>query len=397
MAVGVTVENLQWLVRHHKPEIVHFCGHGSGQEGLIFKADGGGERRVQASALAGMFRLFNTVECVLLNACYSEEQATAIAKYTDYVIGMSDTIQYNAAIAFSRGFYTALGDGCSIELSFEFGKNAIQLEVSESLTKRSSAAAVEERKVEVAGVVETTELKEHEKPHIFIRGKEQTTSDLDQIIRSSQSIPDTKRDEVLLKIDASLGNLAEQPKQTLETNNITAPNKPLSQGTRAGIQVDIDKSLEKSIETYLPDQHFKFNDSYRIKSKTTGKVLAISNSSTKQGSDLIQWKWLDGEEQKFQIFRTEGEEEYSLRAKHSRQCVAIPDGSRDAGVSLIQWKCNGDDEQKFSLIPLDGYYAIKAKHSGMVITVNKNEEKICQYPQSSDQFSDDQLFKIEEV
>ena len=113
---------------------------------------------------------------------------------------------------------------------------------------------------------------------------------------------------------------------------------------------------------------------------------------------MIQWKWLGGEEQKFQIFRSEGEGEYSLRANHSRQCVAVTDGSRDAGASLIQWECNGGyDEQQFSLIPLDGYYAIKAKHSGMVITVNRNEEKIRQYPQSSGQFSDDQLFRIEEV
>ena len=239
---GVLVGELHRLMHRHKPEIIHFCGHGSGQEGLIFKVAGGGEQRVQASALASLFRLFDSVKCVLLNACYSAEQATAIAQYTDYVIGMSNTIQDNAAIAFSKGFYTALGEDCSIERSFEFGKNAIQLEVSESSIKRSGATAVEERKAEVVGVVETTELKEHEKPCIFIRGKEQTTSDLDQS-RSSQFISDTKRDEVLLKIDASLGNIAEKPKQKLETN-ITAPNEPRSHETRAASQGDIDQPSE---------------------------------------------------------------------------------------------------------------------------------------------------------
>jgi hypothetical protein len=167
-------------VLRHEPEIIHFCEHGSGEEGLIFKVDGGGEQRVEASGLANLFILFPFVKCVLLNACYSEVQANVIAKCTDYVVGMSHTIQDNAAIAFSKGFYTALGHDCLIEMSFEFGKNAIQLEVSESSIKRSRATAVEERKAEVFGVVETTKLKEHEKPRIFIRGKEQATSDLDQ-------------------------------------------------------------------------------------------------------------------------------------------------------------------------------------------------------------------------
>jgi CHAT domain len=240
---GVLVGDLQRLMHRHKPEIIHFCGHGSGQDGLIFKVDGGGEQRVKASALASLFRLFDSVKCVLLNACYSAEQATAIAQHTDYVIGMSNTIQDNAAIAFSKGFYTALGEDCSIEMSFELGKNAIQLEVSESSIKRSGATAVEERKAEVVGVVETTELKEHEKPRIFIRGKEQTTSDLDQS-RSSQSISDTKRDEVLLKIDASLGNIAEKPKQQLETNTKT-PDQPRSHETRTTPQWGIDQSQEE--------------------------------------------------------------------------------------------------------------------------------------------------------
>lgn len=230
--VGVRVGDLQSLVLRYKPEIIHFCGHGSGQEGLIFKVDGGGEQRVRADALANLFRLCPSVKCVLLNACYSEEQASAIARHTDYVIGMNHTIQDNAAIAFSKGFYTALGNDCSIELSFEFGKNAIQLEVSESSIKRSSATAVEERKAEVVGVVETIELKEHEKPRIFIQGKEQTTSDLDQR-RSNQSISERKREEVLLKIDTSLSEAIQtQPSSLAEDNRIlrkgqdTQPHNP---------------------------------------------------------------------------------------------------------------------------------------------------------------------------
>jgi hypothetical protein len=44
----------------------------------------------------------------------------------NYVVGMSHEIQDNAAIAFSKGFYLALGYNCSIEEAYEFGCNAIK-------------------------------------------------------------------------------------------------------------------------------------------------------------------------------------------------------------------------------------------------------------------------------
>lgn len=81
--MGVRVGDLQLLLLRHRPEIIHFCGHGSGEEGLIFKVDGGGEQRLKASGLATLFGLCSFVKCVLLNACYSQVQARAIAQRTD--------------------------------------------------------------------------------------------------------------------------------------------------------------------------------------------------------------------------------------------------------------------------------------------------------------------------
>ena len=48
---------------------------------------------VETQALANLFELHKgNVECVLLNACYSEEQAQAIAKHIPVVIGMADSV-----------------------------------------------------------------------------------------------------------------------------------------------------------------------------------------------------------------------------------------------------------------------------------------------------------------
>ena len=102
-ALAVRVGDLQDLLFRHRPQIVHFCGHGSGRQGLVFESNNRGEQWVRVEALSDLFRLFaQNVGCVLLNACYSEEQANAIVNHIDYVIGMSHEIQDNAAISFSR-------------------------------------------------------------------------------------------------------------------------------------------------------------------------------------------------------------------------------------------------------------------------------------------------------
>lgn len=112
------------------PIIVHFCGHGTGKQGLVFETENGEKDLVSTETLAGFFGLFkHRVACVVMNACYSEEQAKAITEHINYVIGMNQAISDKAAISFSIGFYQALGYGRSIDDAFKFGRNAIQLQV----------------------------------------------------------------------------------------------------------------------------------------------------------------------------------------------------------------------------------------------------------------------------
>jgi hypothetical protein len=84
---------------------------------------------VSTEALSGLFELFkNTVRCVVLNSCYSEPQARAIRRHIPYVIGMRSYIPDPAAVAFSTGFYKALGAGKDIPFAFDMGKASIRLE-----------------------------------------------------------------------------------------------------------------------------------------------------------------------------------------------------------------------------------------------------------------------------
>jgi hypothetical protein len=119
-----------------QPEIVHFSGHGASTGALCFENELGQTHFVRPEALAALFEQFaNYVNCVLLNACYSETQAKAIAEHVEYVVGMSQAISDKAAIAFAIGFYQALGAGRTIEEAYKLGCVQIRLQgVPEHLT-----------------------------------------------------------------------------------------------------------------------------------------------------------------------------------------------------------------------------------------------------------------------
>lgn len=121
-----------------KPQIVHFAGHGVGRtaddradvfdEGLVLEDPKGLPKLVRTEALSALFELFaDSVECVVLNACYSEQQAKAIAQHIPYVIGMNEAIGDRAAIEFSVGFYDALGAGESVDRAYKSGLTSIRL------------------------------------------------------------------------------------------------------------------------------------------------------------------------------------------------------------------------------------------------------------------------------
>lgn len=122
----VVADDVRQALLNYKPSIVHFAGHGS-TEGLMLEDENGQLKLISADALGGLFQLFPQVNCVVLNACYSETQAEAIVQYIDYVIGMSHNIGDVAAIRFAIGFYSAIGAGKSIGFAYKMGANAIHL------------------------------------------------------------------------------------------------------------------------------------------------------------------------------------------------------------------------------------------------------------------------------
>ena len=126
---AVRPDDLLQSLNMHKPQIVHFSGHGSPTGEIILVDQSGLPKPVSTKALKALFTtLRDNVRVVILNACYSQLQARAITEIIDCAIGMNDAIGDQAAITFAASFYRAIGFGRSIQEAFEQGKIALLLE-----------------------------------------------------------------------------------------------------------------------------------------------------------------------------------------------------------------------------------------------------------------------------
>jgi hypothetical protein len=127
-ALAFTISDLLQLLEEYHPAVVHFCGHGI-PEGFVCDDDTNKMRLIPTNALANLLKQYSgVVRCVILNACSSEPQAEELVKHIDYVVGVKGTISDNAALAYVKGFYTALFAGKDFPDCHELGKASIQLE-----------------------------------------------------------------------------------------------------------------------------------------------------------------------------------------------------------------------------------------------------------------------------
>lgn len=124
---GIKAEDLFGCLREHRPEMVHFSGHGAGEDGLLLQNLDDGATTVDGPELAHCFKSLAdqgiAIRVVVLNACLAEQQARAIAPYVDYVIGTRLPVYDDSAITFAYVFYDALTDGMSVPDAFEYARS----------------------------------------------------------------------------------------------------------------------------------------------------------------------------------------------------------------------------------------------------------------------------------
>jgi len=124
---AVRVDQLQELLLQHRPHVVHFSGHGTGDGEIILEDKDGSARAVTPEALSNTFALFHEdIRLVVINACFSQPQAEAIAQHVPGVVGMTAQVKDAPAIAFAVEFYRALAYGRDVRRAFDLGRNQLE-------------------------------------------------------------------------------------------------------------------------------------------------------------------------------------------------------------------------------------------------------------------------------
>ena len=112
-----------------RPGIVHFSGHGSNQDEIIFQDNSGNSKPVSKEAIVQtLAAASDDIQLVFFNACYSRGQAEAVVTHIPAAIGMNAAIGDNAARVFAAQFYSAIGFGHSITRAFQQARAAMMLE-----------------------------------------------------------------------------------------------------------------------------------------------------------------------------------------------------------------------------------------------------------------------------
>lgn len=123
-----TIDLLQ-AINEHDPTIVHFSGHGSDNDEIVFQSQDGVTKLIKKEALVQtMMASSDNIRLVFFNTCFSKNQAEAISQFVDATIGMNTSIGDEAARVFSSQFYSAIGFGLSVEKAFQQAKALLMME-----------------------------------------------------------------------------------------------------------------------------------------------------------------------------------------------------------------------------------------------------------------------------
>lgn len=116
-------------INEYEPSIIHFSGHGSADDEIIFLDKKRNAKAVSKEAIVQtVMASAENIRLIFFNTCYSKNQADAVTKHVEAAIGMNTSISDYAARVFSSQFYSSIGFGHSLQKAFDQGKAALMLE-----------------------------------------------------------------------------------------------------------------------------------------------------------------------------------------------------------------------------------------------------------------------------
>ena len=113
-----------------QPSIICISGNEDGIEKLILESVSTKNKPLNPEKLiADFFHLYSgSIDCIVLNGCYSEEQAREIARHVKCVIGISRDLKHKKIIEFLNEFYYQLNldNTITIQTSYRISRNRLE-------------------------------------------------------------------------------------------------------------------------------------------------------------------------------------------------------------------------------------------------------------------------------
>ncbi|MEO0471371.1 MAG: RICIN domain-containing protein [Bacteroidota bacterium] len=112
------------------------------------------------------------------------------------------------------------------------------------------------------------------------------------------------------------------------------------------------------------------NGVYKLEAMHSGKVADVQYASNSNGTNVHQWAYGGGNNQRWTITDLGGGQ-YSIRAKHSGKAMEAAGFGTANGTNVQQWTWANANSQKWELIDVGGgYYNIKNVHNGKCLDVS---------------------------
>jgi hypothetical protein len=129
---AVRTSDIFQAINEVDPTIIHFSGHGSEADDIVFQNPDGSAKLVSKEAITMVIASSSDkIRLVFFNTCFSFRQAEIVSKHVDAAIGMNTSIGDDAAYVFASQFYSAIGFEFSLGKAFDQAKAQLMLEGKE--------------------------------------------------------------------------------------------------------------------------------------------------------------------------------------------------------------------------------------------------------------------------
>ena len=123
-----------------EPFIIDISGHENGIENLVLGESTRGNTLTEPEKLQIISELFRvcsesvkSLECIILNGCYSMDQAQEIVQHVEFVIGINHALSETESIGFLEEFYYQIFSERNIKSAHEFGCSLLKRQVSNDI------------------------------------------------------------------------------------------------------------------------------------------------------------------------------------------------------------------------------------------------------------------------